>query len=256
MAGCAAQGCMESQQPRGLSRLPAVFSLLLFLTACQALPPPSEAPLDQFLWQSAPDWESAAKAQEARFLASPEAKARRDTTGLTLLLANGRALRVAEDRACTQPPRDVQRDCVRKYALYRFNTRGYWLLGLKLAEGEAYALVDERSGAETLLVGLPRFSPDGRHVAAVNKSAAGDTVNGIEVWRQERDGLVLVFFHEEKGGAGYDFTDWFDADTARLTWRGCVAKPEAACERPREAVLTARSADGRGDKWRLVPWTR
>ncbi len=69
--------------------------------------------------------------------------------------------------------------------------------------------------------------------------------------KRYRDGLVLVFFHEEKGGAGYDFADWFDPATARLTWRGCVAKPEAACERPREAVLT-----GRGDKWRLVPWTR
>lgn len=253
MRDCAAQGCMENRQGRGFSRMGAVFFMLLplFLGACETLPAPSEARLDPALWEQAKDWESAAQAQEARFLKTPDARARRDASGLTLLLSNGRALRVVEDRACAQPARDVHRDCVRKYALYRFATRGYWLLGLKLAEGEAYALVDEQSGTETLLVGLPRFSPDGRHVAAVNKSAAGDTVNGIEVWRRDRDGLVLVFFHEEKGGAGYDFADWFDPATARLTWRGCVAKPEAACERPREAVLT-----GRGDKWRLVPWTR
>jgi|GEM_PF-4861089 len=256
MQACAAQRCSPNAPARQWFRLCTVLCLLL-LGNCQAMPEPSEARLDPALWQTAPDWETAMQRQEAAFLKKPESRARRDAAGLELLVRNGRPLRVAEDRACAAPPRDVHRDCVRKYAIYRFEGRGYWLLATKLVAGEAYALVDEQSGAETLLIGLPRFSPDGRHIAAVNKSTAGDTVNGIEVWRRDKDGLVLVFFHEEKdGGTGYDFVDWFGADTARLTYRGCIDKPDISCERPREAVLTARSADGRGEKWRLVPWLR
>lgn len=251
MQACAAQGCRQNTPAAKWFRRAAALCLLL-LGSRQALPEPSEARLDPALWQAAPDWETAMQRQETAFLKKPEARARRDGAGLELLLRDGRPLRVAEDRACAAPPRDVQRDCVRKYAIYRFERRGYWLLAAKLMAGEAYILMDEQSGAETLLIGLPRFSPDGRHVAAVNKSIAGDTVNGIEVWRRDKDGLVLVFFHEEKdGGTGYDFVDWFGADTARLTYRGCIDKPDISCERPREAVLT-----GRGEKWRLVPWLR
>jgi len=224
----------------------------LLLASCA--PPADELRLTQRHWRQAPDWDAGMGREEADFLRRPEARASRDAGGLHLLLRDGKSVTVAEDRACiggAAQKHDVLRDCVRKYAIARFAERGYWLLAVRLREGEAYALVSEASGQETLLIGPPYFSPDGRHFAAVNKSLQGDTVNGIEVWRLEPAGPELVFFHEEKGDAGYDFADWFSADTARLTYRGCIGKPDALCERPREAVLT-----GRNGKWRLVPWTR
>lgn len=226
----------------------------LLLAGC-GLPAADELRLTQRHWRQATDWDTAMAREEADFLARPEARASRDAGGLHLRLRDGRTMTAAEDRACTggaAQARDVLRDCVRKYAVARFADRGYWLLAVRLREGEAFALVSEASGQETLLIGPPYFSPDGRYFAAVNKSLHGDTVNGVEVWRLEPAGPELVFFHEEKGGAGYDFADWFSADTARLTYRGCIgAKPDAPCERPREAVLTGRSG-----KWQLVPWPR
>ena len=217
-----------------------------------------EARLTQRHWRDAADWDSAMAREEADFLRQPEARARRDAAGLHLRLANDGWVTLAEDRDCRRQDaaRDVLRDCLRKHAIGRFAGRGYWLLAVTLQEGQAYALVNERDGRETLLIGPPYFSPDGRHLAAVNSSLRGDTVNGVEVWRLEADAPVLVFFHEEKGGSGYDFTEWTSPDTARLTYRGCIDQFDLACQTsrergPREAVLT-----GRGGKWRLAPWTR
>ncbi|MBX3454533.1 hypothetical protein [Ferrovibrio sp.] len=228
----------------------------LLLFGCVGANTGDEARLNQRHWRGAAGWDAAMAREEADFLRRPEARASRDAGGLQLLLADGRRVTVAEDRSCRAgsgipSAADILRDCVRKHAIARFAERGYWLLAVRLREGEAYALVSERDGRETMLIGPPYFSPDGRHLAAVNKSLQGDTVNGIEVWRLDASGPELVFFHEEKDDAGYDFTDWFSADTARLSYRGCIGKPDVACERPREAVLT-----GRGGKWRLVPWTR
>lgn len=230
-----------------------LLALLLGLGACDMTfrPEPSEAPLNLAHWHAASDWEDAMARQEAQFLKAPEARAQRGADGaLRLTLADGRAVTIAEDRACQGARQDVLRDCVRKYAIYRFAGRGYWLLAVKLKEGEAYSLVDAKAGIETLLIGQPRFSPGGQFVAAVNRSQRGDTVNGLEVWRRDAEGLTLVYFHEEAGQAGYEFVDWFSDDTARLVYRGC-ADPAAPCDLPREAVLT-----GRGGKWRVAPLGR
>lgn len=228
----------------------AVLVLLVGLGACDMTlrPEPSEAPLNLAHWRAASDWEGAMARQEAELLRDPQARAQRGADGaLQLILANDRAVTVPEDRACQDKHQDVLRDCVRKYLIYRFAGRGYWLLAVKLKEGEAYSLVDSKAGSETLLIGQPRFSPGGQFVAAVNRSQHGDTVNGLEVWRRDAEGLTLVYFHEEAGQAGYEFVDWFSDDTARLVYRGC-ADPAAACDLPREAVLT-----GRGGKWRVTP---
>lgn len=224
-----------------------LFSGLLLLAACVTLPVPGKPALTEKYWALGSDWDTAMQREEADFLSAPQARARRAAGSLELQLNSGVWHLVPEDRRCASPAGDVLRDCVRKYALQRLPQMGYWLLALRLYQGEAYALVSEETGEETVLIGLPQIGPDGRHVVAVNSSGRGDTQNGIEVWQRDAAGLHLVFFHAGGEGIDFRFIDWISADLARLARRDCNAA-RTQCQPPREVALARR--DGR---WRVLP---
>lgn len=209
----------------------AVLLLTGCLAGCMAHGDPEEARFDPTLWRSDSDWDRAMAQSEAALAADPASGVRRRDGRLELTLQDGRSLAIAEDRACKTPPRDLWHDCLRKYAIWRFPQRGFWLLAVRLYAGEAYALVDIRSGRETRMIGPPHFAPDGRSLIAVNAAPkGGDTVSGIEVWSLAGPAPELVFYRPAHLEEGFSFVDWAGDRIARLT----VQTRERA---PREATL-------------------
>lgn len=222
-------------------------------------PPGGEARLGEAFFAGAPDWQAAMQRREAALLARPESRARRQSDGLALRLDDGSWRRIAEDRACPNPQAggtgDVLKDCVAKYLIEFFPASAgaapaYWLLALRLKEGEAYALVDAAKGGETAILGLPYFAPGqaggARHLLALNKGLVGDTQNGIEIWRLGATGPELAFYQPAGGTAEFSFIDWLGADRARLSYRACRDEAQP-CASLREAQLVF--AQGR---WRLM----
>jgi len=225
---------------------PVTLSLLfLLLAGCLTVPVADKAPLTERHWAGGASWDAAMVREEQDFLKLPQARARRGAAGLELQLRSGAWHAVPENHRCAGDGGDVLRDCVRKYALQRDTVLQHWLLAVRLYRGEAFALVDEADGSETLLIGLPHRSPDGQAVVAVNAAATGDTVNGIEVWQRDSQGLHLVFFHPAGDTERYRFVDWVTGSLARLTVQACPDR--AACQPPREAVLARRGAG-----WQLI----
>lgn len=200
------------------------------MTGCVAPRDAEEARFDPALWRSDSDWDRAMAASEAALAADPaNGVVRRSNGRLELVLRDGRPVMVAEDRACASPPHDIWHDCLRKYAIWRFPQRGFWLLAVRLYAGEAYALVDMRTGRETRMIGPPHFAPDGRHLIAVNAAPqGGDTVSGIEVWSLEGPAPELVFYRSAHLEEGFRFVDWAGDRIARLTVQGHERAPREA----------------------------
>jgi len=211
------------------------------LAGCLARSDPGEAHFDTAQWRGDTDWDTAMARSEATLAADPKAGVVRRNGHLELTLTDGRPVTVAEDRACaTRLPRDIWHDCLRKYAIWHFPRRGFWLLAVRLYAGEAYALVDTRTGQETRLIGPPHFAPDGRHLVATNSALqGGDTVSGVEVWSLTGPQPELVFYRAAHLEEGFRFIDWAGNTTARLTVQG----HERA---PREAVLSFANS-----RWQL-----
>jgi len=63
-------------------------------------------------------------------------------------------------------------------------------------EGSDTTLIDTRSGKQTLLSGVPVFSPDGREFVVAQFSNESD--NNLEVWQRRGDGAVLEWAHPFK----------------------------------------------------------
>ncbi|WP_341703067.1 hypothetical protein [Ferrovibrio sp.] len=204
--------------------------LAVLLAGCMQTGSPGEARFDAALSRDDADWDAAMARSEATLTAEAGSGVARRNGQLELMLADGRVIDVAEDRACaTRPPRDIWHDCLRKYAIWRFPQQGFWLLAVRLYAGEAYALVDMRTGAETRLIGPPHFSPDGRHLVAVNAAPkGGDTVSGVEVWSLAGPVPELVFFRPAHLEQEFRFADWAGGTVARLTVQGRQRAPQEA----------------------------
>jgi len=259
-------------RPRGAWARRLVLLLLpLALCHCQSQfsllpagqPPGEEARLGEGFFAGAADWQAAMQRREAALLSRPESRARRQSEGLALRLDDGSWRQIPEDRACPNPQTggtgDLLKDCVAKYLIEYFPgasnpaegaVPAYWLLALRLKEGEAYALVDAARGNETAILGLPYFAPGqaggARHLLALNRGLVGDTQNGIEIWRLGATGPELAFYSAVAGEAEFSFIDWLGAGRARLSYRAC-RDPARACSSPNEAQLALT-----GGKWRLL----
>lgn len=113
--------------------------------------------------------------------------------GDTLVLAAGiRRLSFTDNRkACDA---GEAQDCA-IYALVA-NVPGSLAVQKFLHEGSDTTLIDTRSGKQTLLSGVPVFSPTGREFAVTQFSDESD--NNLEVWRRDGDGAALEWAHPFK----------------------------------------------------------
>lgn len=90
---------------------------------------------------------------------------------------------------------------------------GQHLVHVSGYEGTEFLLIDAKSGAKTLIFGLPMPSPSGKRVACRVVNWAVDA-QGVEVWARTASGFVKEWAHETKWVPG--FPEWFAEDAFRV----------------------------------------
>ena len=120
--------------------------------------------------------------------------------GLALVLTGGRHVRMINDtRGC--PIEDHGLDdghCYRYSLVQDLPDQHAFIVREAYYEGESLMLVDDRTGRQTLLDGMPVFSPDGTHFFITDDAEAKDHDNNIEIWRREGDDAVIEWSHPVK----------------------------------------------------------
>ena len=143
--------------------------------------------------------------------ADPAPRARQDSSGVTVYLLSGQAIRFENDR----------REGLDHYV--RFEYRGYeqplrsHLLLVHYYEGERYALIHAERGDTLWLPGEPVTSPSGRWLASASIDlVAGYNPNALEIYRVLPTGFSLAqeFTPEGWGPAS---PVWVSDDTLRIT---------------------------------------
>lgn len=199
-------------------------------------PPPVVAPdigLADWLGQAESDRDPV----EAPHLAESGGRVARAGAMLALKLGNGRTLALTDDLVCGQlvcPPQIVQAfEYLGASPDGRFHVvADHWY------EGGLALLIDAAGGGATVVAGPPRFSPDGKRVAAAALDLESRGPRDLEVWSLAGATPTLEF--AVKSGAGqdlYEIVGWDDADHLRLR-RGPIDAPQ------RIPTMLAHTADG------------
>ena len=123
-----------------------------------------------------------------------------DGSGLSLVLTSGRHLRMINNtRGC---PRDDQGfddgHCYRYVLVGDLPEQHAFIVGEDYAKGESLFLIDDRTGRQTPLDGMPAFSPDGTRFFVTDDDEANTHDNNIEIWRRDGDGAVMEWAHPVK----------------------------------------------------------
>ena len=121
-----------------------------------------------------------------------------DGSGLSLVLTSGRHLRMTNNvRGC---PREAHGfddgNCYRYSLVADMPDQHAFIVAEDYAEGESLLLIDDRTGRQTGLDGMPVFSPDGARFF-INDEAR-DHDNNIEIWRRDGDGATIEWSHPVK----------------------------------------------------------
>jgi len=137
---------------------------------------------------------------------------RRSGDLLTVLVPGGRQvelLDVPKEKVGTIPD-----DKVSRYGYIEFlPSIGQHLVHVSGYEGTEFLLIDAKSGAKTLLFGLPMASPDGQRVACRWVNWAVDAQR-VEVWARTPKGFEREWFRDTKWVPGEP--EWLTADTFRV----------------------------------------
>ncbi|HIJ61296.1 MAG TPA: hypothetical protein HPQ04_01255 [Rhodospirillaceae bacterium] len=195
-------------------------------SAEQPLPPPptpaAEADPDLADWlQEIADGRDRS---EAPRIAASDGRVRRDGAQLTLTLNDGRKLRLADDLICGQAACPPQ--IARSFDFAGASPDGRFLVVEEhWDEANAALLVDGRSGAATVLLGLPKFSPDGRRAAATVSDLEWSSPRRLEIWSLAGASPVLDFAvaAKDEDDTVYEALSWTDTDHLLLRrgpWTG------------------------------------
>jgi len=131
---------------------------------------------------------AAKESLEAKSLAAPHANAKRDSRGLVLQIKSGGSRVYADRPECRS--NTAEASCQRYFLLAHLHVPGFYVVAKLRDEGAEFLLVDDRSGTETTVRGIPIFSPTGEHIAVF---LSNDEVVGfaVQVWRRSGDRYVL-----------------------------------------------------------------
>jgi hypothetical protein len=83
----------------------------------------------------------------------------------------------------------------------------FYLLRARYDAGSDYRLIDDGTGASTIVPAEPHFSPDGRHLVTVCAENAYDPV-GIEIWSLGAGEPSREWTHQPQQYAVYSFVRW------------------------------------------------
>jgi hypothetical protein len=140
--------------------------------------------------------ECVARVQETQILANAGGRAKRDNANLILNPANGQRLIMADQRAACDNGADgcesfvLMADLPRNHA---FVVQNFYY------EGSDIFLIDDRTGKQTMLNGMPTFSPDGTEFLVApfsDETDVGD--NNLEIWHRQGDAWVIEWAHPFK----------------------------------------------------------
>ena len=123
-----------------------------------------------------------------------------DGEGLSLVLTSGRHVRMTNNtRGC---PRDEHGlddgNCYRYSLVADLPDQHAFIVAEDYYEGESLLLVDDRTGRQTGLDGMPVFSPDGARFFINDDDEANDHDNNIEIWRRDGDAATIEWSHPVK----------------------------------------------------------
>ena len=123
-----------------------------------------------------------------------------DGAGLTLVLVSGRHLRMTNDtRGCPQDEHGLDDGHCYRYGLVQdLPDQHAFIVREAYYEGDSLLLIDDRTGRQTALDGMPVFSPDGTRFFVNDDDEANDHDNNLEVWRRDGDVAVLEWAHPVK----------------------------------------------------------
>jgi hypothetical protein len=125
----------------------------------------------------------------------------------------------------------------------------YHVIEVQYYEGGTYLLVNAATGRQTFSNGLPVPSPDGHYIAAANVDLEAEfSPTTLQVWRVDKDSLVLAWEHDFVPPGGASDSTWGPAD---ITWTRAtelaMAREYIMGERRGYAVLRLER-----DRWTLV----
>ena len=123
-----------------------------------------------------------------------------DGAGLSLVLTSGRHLRMTDNtRGCPRDDRGLDDgNCYRYSLVADLPDQHAFIVAEDYSKGESLLLIDDRSGRQTGLDGMPVFSPDGSRFIVNDDGEANDHDNNIEIWRRDGDGAVMEWAHPVK----------------------------------------------------------
>ena len=123
-----------------------------------------------------------------------------DGAGLSLVLTSGRHLRMINNtRGCPRDDQGLDDGHCYRYALVGdLPDQHAFIVSEAYYEGESLFLVDDRTGRQTGIDGIPVFSPDGSRFFIDDDDEANDHDNNIEIWRRDGDGAVMEWAHPVK----------------------------------------------------------
>jgi hypothetical protein len=179
--------------------------------------PPAATGQDQGLSEWLSDIANERTHNEAPRLAAAAGKAVRDGAKLSLALNDGRHLVLTDDLACGQlscPP-----SVFRSFDYAGMSPDGrFHVVDEHWDEASAALLVDASGGSIEVLLGLPKFSPDGKRLAASVSDLESSAPRRLEIWNLSSavPGVEFALPGREDDDTIYDIVGWLDADHLRL----------------------------------------
>ncbi len=201
------------------------------------LPPPAVA-TDESLGEWLTDIAGGRSQSEAPLIGASQGKVKRQGPVLSLQLADGRRFDLTDDLACGQVSCPPQIFRSFDYA-GRSPDRRFDVIEVRWDEASAALLVDTRSGAVTLMLGVPKFSPDGKRAVASVTDLEWSAPRRLEVWSLggTAPGLEFSLSAKDEDDTVYQVKNWDDGDHLRLQ-RGAWASTQ------RSDVMLVHDAEG------------
>src|ERR1700761_4264777 len=111
---------------------------------------------------------------EPGVIAASGARSKRDGATLTLNVAQGPAVKLANDESGCEPPNADRTRCYSFSLLADLPSRHAFLVAQSYDEGGKIVMVDDRTGMRTDFTELPRFSPDGTMLLIISEDEDRD----------------------------------------------------------------------------------
>lgn len=134
----------------------------------------------------------AARSAEPKFLRTGSAERRSDT--LLLAPSRGKKLEfIDKAQACRNGDAD---HCIQFVLLANEPRARAFVVGEFYYEGGGFLLIDNQTGRQTRLQGMPIFSQDGEEFFVAPYDLEHDAgPNNLEIWRRDSDGAALEWAH-------------------------------------------------------------